>query len=158
MKKFSHRKVHSESGITLVEVIIYVAVFTITIVGLLSILSQIIKLKSSANSYSVISSEASLVLEQIIQDMRKCDSFRVNDLSTLQINIGSSEKEYTLNESSVILIENLEEYRLTTDQVKVKSLEFYDWTSINSDNIIHIKITLEKGGISENFQTSVHKR
>lgn len=157
MKKI-RRLLKSSKGITLTESIIYIAVISIVTVVLISIIIQIVQVKTRANSMSMISSEVSNFFDRVLYDIRNADSFTVADTQTLEIEKEGIVSTYSLQTGDIILNKEGVDYIIITNQVSVDFLEFADWTSVNSDNLLHIHITLSRGGLDESFQTTVHKR
>lgn len=147
-----------QKGFTFTEVIIYIGIISIISVMAVSLVLQLVQLKHRAGSMSIISSEASNLFEKIINNVRNCDDFILVDDSTLQVVKDTATIEFELQGTNILVSEGENSYQLTTNQVKVTQLRFIDWTSVNSDDLLHIEVEIERGGINEKFQTSVHKR
>jgi type II secretory pathway pseudopilin PulG len=147
-----------QKGITLTETIIYIAIIATVVVGIVSISMQLIQLKTRADSLSIISGEVTKFFEKIIYDFRSCDDFEVVDETTLDITTDGVTIRYYLQDSRIYVNEDGSNYGLTSNLARISNLEFVDWTSVNSDNLIHIEIEFERGGINEQFQTSIHQR
>jgi len=145
-------------GFTFTEVIIYIGIISIISVMVVSLIVQLVQLKHRASSMSIISSEASNLFEKIINDVRNCDDFILVDDSTLQVVKDTTTIEFRLQDTNIFVTEAENSYQLTTNQVKITQLNFIDWTSVNSDDLLHIDVEIERGGINEKFQTSIHKR
>jgi len=156
--KYIREKIKLSEGITLTESVIYISIISVVTVVLISIIVQIVQIKTRANSMSIISSEVSNFFDRLIYDVRNADSFTVVDSQTLQVESDSIISTFSLQDSKIILNKESTDYIIVTDQVSVDSIEFADWTSVNSDNLLHIHITLSRGGLDETFQTTVHKR
>lgn len=152
------KTIRGQIGFTFTEIIIYIGVISIISVMVVSLIVQLVQLKHRASSMSIISSEASNLFEKIINDMRNCDDFILVDDSTLQVVQDTTTIEFRLQDTNVFVTEGENSYQLTTNQVKITQLHFIDWTSVNSDDLLHIEVEIERGGINEKFQTSVHKR
>jgi len=148
----------NKKGVTLTETIIYISLISIVTVALISITIQIVQFKTRANSMSIISSEVSNVFDKVIYEVRNADSFEVVDSSTLKITKDSVIGEYRLENSRIVYNREGGDNFVTSNQVEVNDVQFLDWTSVNSDNLLHIIITFKRGSINETFQTTVHKR
>lgn len=152
------KKIKGQGGFTLSELTVYVAIFAVIVVILVATIVQLAQLKNRANSISIIATESSNFFEELIFDIRHCDSFVVVDEETLQVIDGESTKEYSLSSEIIYMTNATDTYEITTNQVRVENLKFADWTSVNSSNLVHVEISLRRGAISENFQTSIHQR
>jgi type II secretory pathway pseudopilin PulG len=147
-----------EKGITLTETLIYIAILSTVVVGIITISIQLIKLKTKADALSIISQEATKFLDHVIDDVRTCDDFDVVDSTTLDVTTDGVTTRYLLQDSQINLTEGAETYPLTSNLVYISQLEFTDWTSVNSDYLLHIEVEFQRGEMYEPFQTSVHKR
>lgn len=152
------KHIKQQSGATLIEMVIYISVISVILTGIVSITLQLIQLKTRADTYGILSSEATNIFEHIARDVKDCDSFSVTDSTKVEIVKDGVTKEYRFEDSRVIIYEGLSSTPITSNLATVTDLIFIDWTSTNSDNLIHIEIELSRGGINERFQTSMHKR
>jgi len=152
------RTIVKQQGVTLIEIVIYIGVLSVVAVGIISIISQLITLKHNSDSYGIITSEVSNVFEKFLYDTREADNFTVVDNHTLRITKDALTTEYRLESDAIVFIDGGNSYAMTTNMVIVEDVTFSDWTSINSDNLLHIELILKRGSISETFQTSIHVR
>lgn len=157
MKKFK-QIITQNKGVTLVEVVIYIGIVSVISAGLISIILQLVQLKTRADSIGFISSEVTNFFEKLTLDVRNCDSFVVMDSTTLQVTKDGSPSQYFLQNSKIFYNDGVNEYQLTSNLIQVTSLNFVDWTSTSSSNLLHVEIDLERGGINDQFQISVQKR
>jgi len=157
MRKFT-RVLYEQQAVTLVEMIIYIGILSVVLVGLVSIMMQLINLKVQADTFGMISSEATNAYEHIIHDIHDSDSFTVVSPAELNIQKGATTKIYTLQEGQIYLNDGEDVVPITSSLVNVSQLTFVDWTSPNSDSLLRVEVTFERGGISEDFQTSIHSR
>jgi hypothetical protein len=149
---------NNQKGVTLTEIVIYIGILSVVSVGIISIITQLITMKHTSDSYGIITSEINNVFEKMIIDVRNADSFTVVDAHTMRIVNDGVTDEYHLSGSSIVFVDASGSYPLTTNQVQVESVTFSDWTSTNSDSLLHVDINLKRGTISEAFQTSIHVR
>jgi hypothetical protein len=150
--------IRCQKGITMTEVVIYIGVVALIGVGIVSMVLQLIQLKIRADSIGVIVSENTNLFEKMILDVRNCDSFNVADSSSLQVVKDGVTSQYVLDGSRVYFNDGENQYPLTSSLVEVTSLSFADWTSTSSDNFLHVEVEFRRGDLSENYQTSIHKR
>lgn len=148
----------NQKGVTYTEIIIYIGIIAVIVVGIVSIIVQLVELKLRSDSIALMVSETSNIFDKMLIDVRDCDSFSVLDSTTLQLSKDGATSLYYSQNSNVYFNDGENDFQLTSNLVNVADFSIVDWTSINSDNLIHIGLTLERGGISEDFQTSVHKR
>lgn len=147
-----------EKGATLIETVVYIGLVSIVFTGMIWIAFQFVSIKQRASAISIISSETNSLFERIIRDVRDGSSFTVLDDTTLQVVKDGVTYEYTLQDWQVYVNDGENNHQVTTSQTKVTSLTFTDWTSVTSDSFLHITISIQRGDLSETFQTSVHKR
>jgi hypothetical protein len=131
---------------------------SVVAVGIISIAVELVKLKTNANSLSMISTEASKFLDKLFYDIRECDNFEVIDETTLDITKGGATQRFYLENSKVYVNDGESITQITSNLTNISQLTFEDWTSVNSDNLVHIEVEFERGNIHEQFQTSIHKR
>lgn len=148
----------NQKGVTLTEVIIYIGIVSIIVVGVISIIVQLVQLKLRADSIGTIVSETSDFLDRLNLDIRNCDNFSVEDEINLEVTKAGVTTRYYLQDARIYFNDGENIFPITSNLVQVSSLEFVDWTTPNSENLLHIKFELVRGGTSERFQTSIHKR
>lgn len=147
-----------QKGFTLIEMVIYVGVASIVIVGIVSIVIEIVQVKAKADAYSFMSNEVANIFETMLYDVRHGDTFTVIDSSTLEIEKDGNTKQFYLQDGRVWAFEEGVAYELSSNLLTVTELQFTNWTSINSDNLLHVSLTAQKGEVDETFQTSIHQR
>lgn len=152
------KQILNEKGMSLTEIIVYVGVFSLLVVGFVAFMVQLINVRSDSSNYNTISNEASNILEQIIYEVRHSDSFNVVSTQRLEVDNGGNIMTYYLEDSIIKVSDGVDINNLSSDKVKITNLEFKDLTSINSSDLLKISFTIEKGEISEDYQTAVHKR
>ena len=150
--------IKNNKGITLTETIIYISIVSVVTIILINIMVQFIQLKNNSSSISICSTEVSNVFDKLIYDVRNCGSFSIVNETTLDIVNGGITSRYTLQNGQIAFNNGTNSYFLTTNQVIIQNLKFIDWTSVNSDNLLHIELQIKRGKINENFQTTIHKR
>lgn len=158
MKKRILDTIRDQKGVTLIEVVIYISVLSVVSVGIISIISQLITMKHTSDSYGIIVSEVNNVFEKIIYDIKESDMVSVVDNHTIQVTHNGETNEFRLENNSIVFVDDTGSYQLTTNLVQVEDVTFEDWTSTNSDDLIHIDLILKRGSISETFQTGIHIR
>ncbi len=152
------KKLLRDKGFTLIEVVLYIAIISILISGVIFLAVQLIMLKSNADSMNLISSESNKLIESILYDVRNCDSINVIDSSTLELTTGSDTRKYYISEGQIYIDENESSYDFSSNLVNYIDFTVVDWTSVQSSNIVHIDFEIERGTLSEKFQISAHKR
>lgn len=158
MKKILKNFSKIQKGFSLAEVVVYVGIVSMVTVSMLGIIWQLVQMRTYSNSKAIVSTEARNVIQELIGQVRECDSFEVEDSTTLNVTKGADVYTYYLDSSTIFLDNGSDTVNLTTNQVSVESLSFTDWTSINSDNLLHVEFSLLRGEVNEDFQTSIHKR
>ncbi|MBN2015363.1 hypothetical protein JW766_00850 [Candidatus Dojkabacteria bacterium] len=157
-RKLFKRILGSCKGITLTETIVYIGLLSIIAVGVISIAMQLVQLRTNASSLSLISSETTKLLDRIVFEVRDCDDFTVIDDTTLEITKDGSITEYYLQDGKIYADEDGDVYQVSSNLVNISQVKYSDWTSINSDNLVHIEVEISRGNLHEQFQVSAHKR
>lgn len=150
--------INKESGLSLIESTIYIAIVGIVGIGLMVLVVNLVKLKASANSMSIISSETPKVLDKILTDIHGCDSFSVDSPTSLSIVKGAETDVFYLEDGSLFVNENGIISQLSSDLVEIENIEFIDWTSVNSDNLLFVSMQIRNGEISEYYELNVNTR
>ena len=147
-----------EKGYTMVELGIYVAIAAIVLVTVTSMTTQLLKFKADEQRITITYQEAQRALEKIIFEVRRGDGYSVVNESKVELFNGSETITVELIDGQIYVTEDGGTDVLTTDVVRITQLQFEDWTSPNAQNLLHIEIEIEKFGIKEKFETSVHAR
>lgn len=149
--------IKNNKGMTLVEISIYIAIFAIVGILMIGILAQLIQMKAQAEAESIISDEASNFFEKLLYDIRNCDSFTVVDANNLTVVTDAVTSGYALSNGQIEITSGTTE-KVTSRYIAVTDLTFADWTTPNSESLLHVEINLQKGNYNEKFQTSIKKR
>ncbi|MDD3647139.1 MAG: prepilin-type N-terminal cleavage/methylation domain-containing protein [Candidatus Dojkabacteria bacterium] len=147
-----------ESGFTLSETVVYIAVLGIVMSGIVMIVVQMIKMKTTSDTMRIMNNEITNLYEKIGYDIKNAESFEVTESTSLSITKDGSEYRYYLDGTKVLLDDGDDIHTITSNMVVVAGLEIADWTTVNSDSLIHIRIQLSRGNFSEIYETNFHKR
>lgn len=146
MKKMKLSK--NQKGVTLVEVIIYMAIFS----GLLLILTDLFvsttNLNLDARGESAVSLEGRAILNRISYDINRSTSIDTpaspGDLgSTLEVTIGGETITYSLNNQVLEVTDTSGTYSLTGSEVNATNLQFTKLGNPLGAQSIRINMTLE---------------
>lgn len=155
---FMRQMINNQKGVTYTEIIIYIGIVALVSSGIIALIAQLVTLKTNADSYSMITKEVSNVFEKVLYEVRNCDTFSVAEEGELTITCSGEDHVYALEDGKVTITIDGISSQLTSNLVEVISLEFVDWTSVNSADILHIEMDVSRGAIQESFQTSTNNR
>lgn len=141
---------HRNRGFTLIEMIIYVALFSIMIGGVAITVYNLIQNATSTSTKVVTQEEINFVLKKLDWALTGADSTTIDvsptdELEFTNDNIGS-DFAFDLDSSRIRITEDGDTDFLTTENVEVESLEFsYDAAT----KIISVEFVID--GITANF-------
>jgi len=154
-----------KQGFTIVELLLYIGLFSILIYVIMNIFATSLDLKSRSESVSMVHQDGRFILQKFMTDINNANSIIIPNLgssgSTLQIVLYGVLRTYQLNNNTIELIDNTDTYQLSSFGTDVTNLSFTRIGSINGKNTIKISFTLQgkanfnPGQETENFQTTI---
>src|SRR5579864_470557 len=112
MKKILlYRKYNYQSGLTLIELVVYLGMLVLLISVLSSIFSAIVDVQLNSNSTSGVNQDGAYILAKLNHDIASTSAILVpanpgNQTSTMQVTINSINYTYSLNSSNNLQIVN----------------------------------------------------
>lgn len=175
MKKI-YSLIKQQRGITLVELLLYMGIFSILLMVLVELFGTIVNVNLEAQSTSAVSQDGRFILNRITYDVRQAKTFTQPASAgasgtVLQFTTsGGTTYKYWLSGNNLML-DNLTVSPNTSDQLNsvgttVSNLSFtrVQTTGTSGKNTITVSFTLtsttrdQKGYQTENFQTTIGMR
>ncbi|MCA9382529.1 prepilin-type N-terminal cleavage/methylation domain-containing protein [Candidatus Dojkabacteria bacterium] len=143
-KKF----IKKENGYTLTELMIYVGLFAIISGALITFLVTTINVKLSIDTTNNFTQESRIILDTITKEMRESYNYDIQDEGTKIVlykdDAQTTESQIYIDNGTVYLTrENGETNGISSGDLKVQELLFEDYTSTNSRNLIHLRMTIK---------------
>lgn len=141
------KKIKNSKGYTLIELLIYVSIFSIVSFGIVSYLASTINAKIAIDTQNDFIKQSRIAFDTIFKEIRESYDYEIVDEGTKIILYKNSDSTITneifLSDDKIFISRNgLEANALTQSTAKVKDLIFEDYTSTRSDDLIHIKLQL----------------
>ena len=141
-------KKENKKGFLLLEMIIYVAIFSIFVTGLFLFVNSIIEFRTSSRTVIEVNSQGSRIVSVVTQSVRNASSLELVDASTLIVdnNVFYKEKEVIY----------LNEEKLSNSRVVVDEASFY----LYGNETVRILLNLSSScnGFSNQFYGSATLR
>lgn len=136
-------------GISLVETIVYVAIFSLFVIGLAQFSTTLSTTRLHTQGVLEVNDQGSRAIKLITQTLRGADSVNSpsvgNSASTLNLSVEAIPGNTTFSESGGVLYTNEgpgAPIVLTNNKVVVSNLEFFNLSRAGTPNIIKVRFTL----------------
>jgi type II secretory pathway pseudopilin PulG len=139
------QKRSTQQGFSLIEIILYVAILTIILSGMITFAWDVIYGQEKALAQQTVQQAGRLALERISYEIRQAEAVTLVSASEISLNTDAGTKTILLNAGSV----TLDGVALTSDQITVNDLTFTDYSQGGSD---HISIEIEIASDNQNPQ------
>lgn len=172
--KFIIQKSESEKGFTLVELLLYMGIFSILLVVLLQIFTSILSVHAESQATSSVNQDGSYIMARLSSDIRRASAVVIPTLgassNSLHITGNAIDETYALNGGNLLLTDNSTS---TTDQLNsVDTTANINFTTLgngsivpNSKSTVRIVLTVTSkvvrvgsGLQTETFETTVGTR
>lgn len=142
-----------QEGYSLLELVVYIAIFSMVAIIIIQSLLYSIRTYAVAQSYRRLQSDGELVLERLTRDIRNAESTATGTFGTttstliLDLPLGGATAQSTYQISSGVLTAttNGSTVALTSNNVVVDSFTVHSVVS-GSDQLVRIRITLRTNG------------
>jgi type II secretory pathway pseudopilin PulG len=156
------RKIKYNMGFTLIETVVYVSLFTLISIGVLSSIGISSKIYRTARVNNLITQSGNTAMERITRSIRSASSISANSVLGSALGVlelvnpdGSIVKIYISNGAVVMNENGALSGNLTNQNLNVPSLFFYQITTPNGSAIkTELLITYPKTGVVKKFQTT----
>lgn len=140
------KKINHQSGFTLIELILYIALVSIFISGAIFFAWDVIYGREKVFQQQMIEQNGRAALSRVAYEIRRAKDIQSVAGNQIVLDNDSSTTTIFLLEGAIqIITEGAGPYELTSNQVKVTSLSFTDLTSSNKDTKgIAVNLTLSQ--------------
>jgi len=155
-----------QKGASFIEIILYMAIFSLLLVILLQMFTSIIDIQLQSQTRSSLLQDGRFILQRLIYDIRRAQDIIIPQApgeqgSTLQLTINGVNYTYSLNANKLTLNNNLGTDFLNSSETEILALNFTRLGEINQKNNIKISFTLRSkttkrsGWEEKSFNTTV---
>lgn len=149
-------------GFTLIETVVYVSLFTLISIGVLSSISISSKIYRTARVNNLITQSGNTAMERITRSIRSASSVTANSAFGTALGVlellnpdGSVTKIYISNGAVVMNENGTLSGNLTNQNLSVPSLFFYEISTPNGTAIkTDLLVSYTKTGVVKKFQTT----
>jgi len=161
-------KSNKNSGFTLIEMLLYIGIFSILIIVLFQLLTSIFDVQLESQSTASVAEDGRFLLNRFAYDIGKANSISFPDSvgsqsSTLGFIVGSTTYTYTLSNGNLMLTNSALgiSNQLNSVNTTVSDINFLRLADINNKNdTVSFSFTLtskaikRSGAVVENFKTA----
>lgn len=162
----THYKLLTKKGFTLVELLIFMGIFSVFILILTDIFVSVLDVQTESESISAVEQDGRFILSRLIYDVERSQSLNlpvnIGDTSdTLQTVIDGINYLYRLSGSDLILENDEGINKLNSFDSNVSSINFKRLGNMSGKNTIKINFTLtskaerKSGPEVKNFETTI---
>lgn len=160
------KKNNTQKGISLIETVVYVAIFSLFVIGLVQFSTTLTTTRLHAQGVLEVNDQGSQIIKLITQTLRNGSSVNIpamgNSGSSLSINTGVSATNPTVFSVSGGVLYITEgagsPVALTNNKVVISNLTFSNFSRTNTPNIIKVSFTIASASVrnpySVNFNSS----
>lgn len=159
----------TERGFTLVELLIYMGIFSILLLVLIEIFVASLSVQLESRGSSSVYEDGRFITSRIAYDIERSDSLSIpsnigDEVNTLQVTTGGINYSYSLNGSDFEITDNLGTERLNSFNTNISNLKFKRLGNPNGKNSIKVSFTVTtktqepKGFETKDFQTTISTR
>jgi len=147
-KKYQLKKRQSLRGFTLVEILIYMALFVGFLLLLSALFISILDTQLNSSTSSQMDQDTWYLINRLQYDMYRADSIELpvnngEEGDTLIINVAGSPISYSLNNDKLIITENGQSFSLINQDSRVFNLNFKRLGNLDGGNTISVYLELK---------------
>jgi Tfp pilus assembly protein PilW len=153
------KRLHKQSGYTLVELLVYLVIFILISVAVIQSLVYSMKTYATAQAYRRLQSNGELIMERIVREIRDADAFggtSVYDTTPgMLVLYGTDEssasytRTFTLSGNQVQIIDSSGTNAIASNEVVINSLIFRKITTAAGEGVkIELTLTTANGYIN----------
>lgn len=147
-------KLKIKSGFTLIELILYMGIFSILLFVLTDIFISSLKIKTSAESTAVINQDGRFIFSKLANDINNSNSISAPALgataSTIDLILYGIPETIRFNNGNIELVTGGNTYVLNSIDSQITNLAFTRLGNANGKNTIRINLTLQSKQIVNN--------
>lgn len=159
----------SQSAFSLIELVIYMAIFSLLLTVLFSMFTSIFTVQMESQATSSVEQDGRFILSRLMYDMNRAQAIVApanlgDEGSTLQLTIEGIDNSYNLDGDALVLTNNQGTNQLNSFNTKVSNLVFKRLGNLSGKHTIKISFTISSRlgqnapYEQENFQTTVGLR
>ena len=156
-------------GVTLVELLIYMALVAIFLITLTDIFASILNVRTESEATSSVDEDSRFILARLNYDINRAQSITTpaslgNSTPNLVIVISGINYTYSLNTNNLELINNLGTNNLNSSETQVSGLSFQKIGNAGGKDTVKIQFTITSktqrpaGPETKTFNTTVGRR
>jgi type II secretory pathway pseudopilin PulG len=147
-KKYQLKKKQTLKGFTLIEILIYMALFVGFLLLLSALFISILDTQLNSSISSQMDQDTWYLINRLQYDMYRADSIELpvnngDEGDTLVINVAGSTISYSLNNDQLIITENGQSYSLINQDSRVFNLNFKKLGNLDGESTISVYLELK---------------
>ena len=156
-----------KKGYTLIELLIFMGMFSILLVVMTNIFSQIMDVRRESESVSSVEQDGNYILNRFIYDISRASGINIPNAvgvtnTVLDLTIDSTNYVYGLNNENLQLTANSQTYQLNGTNTTISNLSFKRIGNDDNKDTIQLNYTVTSPGPSgpetKDYQTTVGLR
>lgn len=167
--KVSRKKMHEESGMTLIEMLLYMGMLSLMLVVITTILTNTLQMKLESKSFYNIENEARFILSKLVYDIRNADSITLPALPgqsgpSLVLTANGIGSTYSLSGDDIVIQNNYGTNSLNSSNNRITSLSFQRIGIPGTREAIKVTMTIEStvkrnvGIDTQSYEVTVNTR
>jgi len=142
----------STKGVTLVEVIIYVAILSMFLVVLTNIFASILDVRSESEASSAISADTRYIISRLSFDVKRATAINTPTAigattNNLSLVIGGINYDYTIVGNNLTLANNFGNNNLNSSETKLQNITFQKLSYVTGKNTVKVTFTINSSSI-----------
>jgi competence protein ComGC len=162
-------RVRSRSGITLIEMLIYSALFSILVVVLSEILLSTLEVRIESQANAAVNQDSRFLLSRLSYDIQRSSAITVPNAlggsgGVLTLTIGGANTTYQLAGNAVTITNTNGTDALSSPESSMSALTFKRLGNVGGKESVQVKFTVtsvarkDSGAESRSFQTTIGRR
>lgn len=158
-----------QSGLTLIELLIFMSLYSVLLVIIMSVFTATIDIKLSSEATSNVQEDGNFLMSRLSYDVLRANSITLPDLgdtnSSLELNIDGESYTYELNNTNLELTNDAGTDQLNMYNTSITDLSFTRLGETSGKNTLQISFTINSriantSGVTEtkDFQTTLGTR
>lgn len=162
-------KINSKKGYTLIELLIFMGMFSILLVVMTNVFSQIMDVRRESESVSSVEQDGNYILNRFIYDISRASGINIPNAigltdTVLDLTINSANYVYGLNNENLQLTANGQTYQMNGANTAISNLIFKRIGNDDNKDTIQLSYTVTSriqqalGFETKNYQTTIGLR
>ncbi len=139
---------HNKNGFTLIELILFLGLFTILLGVLTNLFSVIIDTQSEVQSTSAVETDSKFITTRLMHDIQRAESIDMPasigaQSSTLRLTIEGEEYTYAISNGNLQISVDTSTDMLNSVYTEVSSISFQRFGNIGGKHAVQLTMTIE---------------